>query len=228
MSRKRKLPAGAPESPTDSVALTKAPGVSDDQAISEAMLSPSITAALAIRRVSGRSLPEGQELTLTGVAGELTKQAAKVKAGDLGRPEDMLTTQAHTLDALFSDLIRLAYGNLSSIDAADRLFRLAFRAQNQARATLETLGALKNPPMVFAKQANVTTGPQQVNNGSDAGLPYASRARAHAGNLKSAPNKLLEQINGNRLDTRAAGRTGREDSELVPLDSIHRAENRRR
>jgi len=27
------------------------------------------------------------------------------------------------------------------------------------------LGALKAPPSIYAKQANVTTGPQQVNNG---------------------------------------------------------------
>jgi hypothetical protein len=43
--------------------------------------------------------------------------------------------------------------------------RLALRAQNQCRATLETLAAIKNPPVVFAKQANIANGPQQVNNG---------------------------------------------------------------
>jgi hypothetical protein len=46
----------------------------------------------------------------------------------------MLTAQAHTLDALFSDLTRLAYQNLNNFDAGDRLFRLAFKAQGQARA----------------------------------------------------------------------------------------------
>jgi hypothetical protein len=42
---------------------------------------------------------------------------------------------------------------------------MALRAQSQCRATLETLAAIKNPPIVYARQANVTTGPQQINNG---------------------------------------------------------------
>jgi hypothetical protein len=42
--------------------------------------------------------------------------------------------------------------------------RIALRAQSQCRATLETLGTIKNPPTVFVKQTNVTSGPQQINN----------------------------------------------------------------
>jgi hypothetical protein len=44
--------------------------------------------------------------------------------------------------------------------------RLALKGQAQCRSTLETLVALKNPPVVIAGQANISTGPQQVNNGS--------------------------------------------------------------
>jgi hypothetical protein len=42
--------------------------------------------------------------------------------------------------------------------------RLALKAQGQCRATLETLAVLKNPPTVFAKQANIAAGAQQVTN----------------------------------------------------------------
>jgi hypothetical protein len=42
--------------------------------------------------------------------------------------------------------------------------RLALRAQIQSGATLETLSAVKSPPVVIAKKANVTSGPQQINN----------------------------------------------------------------
>lgn len=38
-------------------------------------------------------------------------------------------------------------------------------ADKGVRATLETLAAIKNPPMVYPRQANLTTGPQQVNGG---------------------------------------------------------------
>jgi hypothetical protein len=39
----------------------------------------------------------------------------------------------------------------------------AFKAQAQCRATFETIALSKNPP-VFARQANIAQGPQQINN----------------------------------------------------------------
>ena len=50
------------------------------------------------------------------------------------------------------------------VDHLDRYMRLALKAQGQCRATLETLATIKNPPVVFARQANIAQGPQQVNN----------------------------------------------------------------
>ena len=43
--------------------------------------------------------------------------------------------------------------------------RLRLKAQSQARATLEALAQIKNPPVGYARQANATTGPQQNNFG---------------------------------------------------------------
>jgi hypothetical protein len=37
--------------------------------------------------------------------------------------------------------------------------RLALKAQSQCRATIETLAAIKNPPVVVARQANIAQGP---------------------------------------------------------------------
>ena len=69
--------------------------------------------------------------------------------------------------------------------------RLALKAQAQvqARSTAEALALLKNP-MPYIKQANMTTGPQQVNS-TYAGTPSHSGIQAGAGNFQSAPNKLL-------------------------------------
>ena len=39
--------------------------------------------------------------------------------------------------------------------------RIALKAQSQCRATLETLAAVKNLPVVFARQANIAQGPQR-------------------------------------------------------------------
>lgn len=68
-----------------------------------------------------------------------------------------------------------------------------------------TLAVLKKPP-VFARQANIAHGPQQVNNG---GVPNADADPARAENDESGPNGLLEGApHGERLEpgtTHAAG-----------------------
>jgi len=46
--------------------------------------------------------------------------------------------------------------------------------------TLETLATIKNPPVVFARQANVNNGGQQVNNGAAADPAPAQMAQAGA------------------------------------------------
>ena len=107
------------------------------------------------------------------MAGELLKQAKAARDGDIGQGESMLITQAHTLDAIFNNLARRAARNFGEyLQAGETYMRLALKAQSQCRATLETLAAVKNPPIVYARQANIAAGPQQVNNGVD-----PSRAR---------------------------------------------------
>lgn len=90
-----------------------------------------------------------------------------------------------------------------------RYLRLALKAQSQRRATLETLATIKNPPVIYAKQANIANGPQQVNNGT---MP------APAGWENSIePNKLLEQQHEQRLDTGTQGTTIGADSAMATL-----------
>jgi hypothetical protein len=100
------------------------------------------------------------------------------------------------------------------LDALERYMRLALKAQSQCRATLETLAAIKNPPVIYARQANVTTGPQQVNNA----IP--SRARE----VDSNRNKLLEADHGERLDTGPEGSSGRAYSELEAVGAVNRTD----
>ena len=87
----------------------------------------------------------------------------RVQEGDLSEPEALLTAQAVTLNAIFTDLA-LKAANTEYVDKLDRYMRLALKAQGQCRATLETLAEIKRPPTLFTQQANVAHGPQQVNN----------------------------------------------------------------
>jgi len=51
------------------------------------------------------------------------------------------------------------------VPVAEPYLRLALKAQSQSRASIESLAQIKNPPVVYARQAYLANGPQQVNNG---------------------------------------------------------------
>ena len=65
--------------------------------------------------------------------------------------------------------------------------RLALKAQSNCRATAETVAFIRNPRTVFANQANISNGPQQVN---DAILARNQVAGVEKPNSK--PKELLE------------------------------------
>lgn len=140
--------------------------------VTQTALRPSVQAGVTLQSWAGIS----RNLDLTELVSELSAQAQAASTGSLERLEEMLMTQAHTLDAIFNELARRAALNMGQyLRAAETLMRLALKAQSQCRATLETLAEIKNPSAVaFVRQANIAHGPQQVNNGM---LPAdASRA----------------------------------------------------
>ena len=100
--------------------------------------------------------------------------------------------------------------------------RLALRAQSQARATVETLSVVKNPPHpTFIRQANVAHGPQQVNNAQPAPSPPGSRASEY----KSQPNKLLEQHTNEWLDAGTSQASVGADPAMATLGQINGAKD---
>lgn len=88
---------------------------------------------------------------------------------------------------------QLAYqsSKMTKVDQIDRFTRLALKAQGQCRATVETLAVIKNPPTVFARQANIAHGPQQANN-TVAVSSRNNEPRARAGNQEIEQIKVLE------------------------------------
>lgn len=142
---------------------------------------------------------------LPDIVGAMMAAAKKVNSNDLKDIEAMLSSQALLLNALSADLVRRSAINFGEhFEAGQKFLALALKAQNQCRMTLETLANIKNPPVVYAQQANIATGPQQVNNGAVA-IP---RAR-ETGN---APNKILEASNEQRMDTGTSRTAGGSNS----------------
>jgi hypothetical protein len=109
------------------------------------------------------------------------------------------------------------------LDAAERYLRLALKAQSQCRANIETLAEIKNPkPLAFVLQANIASGPQQVNN---AGPEPSASSRARES--ENQPSKLLEQQRNERLDCGTARAAGGSHSSVEALGAIHRTEDDR-
>lgn len=147
----------------------------------------------------------------------LNTQVKEVQAGDLGGIERTLVAQASTLDAIFNELASRAARNMGEyLNATETYLRLALKAQTQCRATLETLAAIKNPPIIYARQANVTTGPQQVNNT----IAPDTRTRE----TENTPPQLLEEQHGERLDTRTTGTASGSDPAMATLETRDRAQ----
>ena len=180
--------------------------------------SPELAAFRVINAVEKRS-GLGEQIDDPTLVERLRDESAEVTAGNLARVEAMLMNQATALQTLFS---RLAERGMGCDDAVpfEVNMRIALRAQSQSRATLETLAAMRNPPAVFARQANVTTGPQQINNG----VPAPPRAREN----ENRPTELLEATHGERLDARAARASICSDQEMATLGSLDGTDDSRR
>lgn len=161
-----------------------------------------------------------QASTIVEAIAVLNEQSEAVHKGDLSRAESMLMAQATALQSIFARLVEKGMSGLT-LPTFEINMRMALRAQNQCRATLETLAAIKNPPVVFAKQANVTTGPQQVNNG----VLAPSRVRE----TEIGQNQLLmENHHGQRLDIGAQGAAIGLDTAVATVGEINRPQKRRR
>ena len=172
-----------------------------DEAISKTLSRPETQAAVTIQKLTDLH-------DVNALAKILSKQTADVVGGNMTRPESMLLSQAHTLDALFNSLVMKGLGQ-THMPHYEAFMRLAFKAQSQCRSTLQTLSDIKNPSVVYAKQANITNGNQQINNG----VP-APRTQE---NIKYS-NELLEHTHGERLDTREKSTASCINSELAAVE----------
>jgi hypothetical protein len=174
------------------------------KALAQIAIRPSANAAAVI---SEYGKPFGEQ-DINQLIEELIVTMDDINKGDLQRCENMLLGQAYALQSIFMNLSRKAniQEHMKNIDA---FLRLALKAQSQCRATLETLAAIKNPPVIFAKQANISSGHQQVNNG----IPPT-----HTGKNKFSPNELLEAHDGSTtLDTGTTGKTSIDDKAMAAV-----------
>lgn len=187
------------------VAIEK--GENEQRKLAEAQFSPDVLNTLTTQTFT-KSL--FGEIDFTQAVAVMKEKTEKIIAGDLNELESTLTAQVVSLNAIFNTLARKAAHSefLSQMEAS---MRLALKAQAQCARTAEVLVAIKNPPVIIAKQANIAAGHQQINN-------HSSRARA--GKTKNPENELLSEDNHAALDTGRAVETGGINQEVAAVETF--------
>lgn len=186
-------------------------GESDEEQLARLKIGPHATAVTVVESFSHAL----GSIDFTATYGVLKKQTERVNNGDMSDAEAILSAQATTLNSIFTELACRA-ARQNCIPQFEINMRFALRAQNQARLTLETLSKIKNPPVVFAKQANIAQGHQQVNNGIPARVED-----------KNAQNELLEASyeKPEWMDTGAARATAPGNQEVEAVGTVDRAKD---
>ncbi len=173
----------------------------------ELFLSPE----MMVLDIAMSSIPGKEEAKLwsdssSHIMAELQTKSAAVNSGDLRHVESMLVNQAIALQHIF---LRMTMRGIhqTKMEHIDSFMRLALKAQNQSRATLETLASMRMPPVVYAKQANINHGNQQVNNG-------VSITPSSDEKIINPQNELLKETDYERMDTGATIKTIVKDSAM--------------
>jgi hypothetical protein len=218
----KKQPKEATKQPGDKFPRKAIPlesGPSDDEK-GRSYANLITSAELAAYRVIGMMQPKNvaDEIDTPTLLATLRDQAAAVQGGDLSHAEAMLINQASSLQALFVRLSERAMEQ-AHMPNLEGFMRMALRAQSQCRATLETLATIKNPPVVYARQANVTTGPQQINNG----MVESSRTRE----IETEQTQLSGGTYELRANAGTSGAASRTNQAMEALGKINRAEVQR-
>ena len=186
---------------------------------------PSLNAAAVIHAYQGNVV--GKDVDMSELVSNLQETFKASKDGDLGRLENMLIGQATALQTIFTNLARRA--QLQEYQKNYESFlSLALKAQSQSRATIQAIAEIKYPKQVaFVGQANISHGPQQVNNGTVAETDNNTTVRAEENQFQQ--NKLLEaNTDGSaNLDHRATKTAGSGNKAMEAMGSVYRAEKPR-
>lgn len=217
-SKKKAIPPGMKEVITTTFSPKAKPV---DESTADFWLHPSTAAASVIQPFSKHAMPDiNCDALATNLRNAMVPDAYKDNS------LAMLYGQAMALQSMFVELSRRAIKQ-DMLKQYEVHMRLALKAQNQCRMTLETLATVQNPPVVFAKQANINNGgQQQVNNGD--GIHLAPKENApHAGGDKSISDQteLLEHQHGQWMDARAQSKASRSNQTLEAVGQIDRPQD---
>lgn len=163
----------------DSIRVKPREGESVDHATARELLDPSTRHSITVLPYIGCSLGNTFPMPNAAEFSEAIKaNAEQAEHGDLSFASRTLTAQALALDAIFGELSRRAALNMNNhLEAAERYFRLALKAQANSRATIEVLAKLHQPREQIVRHVHVNEGGQAI---------VAEQVNHYAGGAKNA------------------------------------------
>lgn len=182
----------------------------DLKTTTEHCLSQSTIGASTTKVMNFNGVIDNNNISLEYTKEMLEKAFKDVASGDLSIVEQMLLSQAFALNMAVNSLAVRATRQ-TDISTMQMLMNLSFKAQNQSRATLDTLIQLKQPSQTtFVKQANIANGHQQVNNLVEKNI--------------APQNELLGDSN-EWMDGRTQKTPKRINTKVETMAKVHRSKN---
>lgn len=170
---------GKQAEPARAVTIEAQKGESEAETMARAMIGPYLRHGIVANGLTEKmvgKLPGQPQLDDFGRA--IKAKAEIACKGDMTMASEMLTAQAHSLDAMFTELSRRSILNFGDYPlAAERYARLAFKAQTNCRASLEALAKLHQPREQTVRHVHVNEGGQAI---------VTEQFHNHAGGAKNA------------------------------------------
>jgi hypothetical protein len=165
------------------------PGETEAETMARVMVGPYLRHGIVAKIISGKmvgDLPSEPQMDQFGKAIKANAQLAV--AGDMTLASEMLSTQAQTLDAIFTEMARRSALNMGDyIKASEAYMRLALKAQANCRATLEALAKLHQPREQTVRHVHVNEGGQAI---------VADQFHHHGGTGENAENGKQSHATG--------------------------------
>jgi hypothetical protein len=163
---KRKPTEKTLQGPKEAVDVFGVLGETGARSLARALTEPGMRHAGAVNAFASRAIGGEIERPGAGDFADALTEALK-RAGDPKDSKRMLAAQAIALDVTFTEMLRRSALNLADYpDAAERYLRLALKTQANARATLETIHRLSEPPPAQPRYVRLGDGSQAVIAGS--------------------------------------------------------------
>ena len=153
----------ASKTKSNQLALTRRDDEPVERTLARVTLDPKTRHAGLAMAFASQAFSDKHQPGIMDSTAVMEEEFQRTDGGDLRLANRILTAQAMSLDAIFTEMARRSASNLGQYpDAADRYLRLALKAQANCRTTLESLAKLHQPREQTVRHVHMNEGGQAI------------------------------------------------------------------